>query len=105
MRLLLILTSILFLACQNSTPAPHPPVDTDQCDAMCQHLQKLGCEEGEPLYNNDLPGEVGVPNQSCAANCQELQDRGYFVNPRCVSTVAACEAIEAARAKHPSECK
>lgn len=74
---------------------------------MCDHIgpQGLKCEEGEPVYNNDLPGPEGVPNQSCAENCKELQTKGFFVNPRCVSTVTACDQIEASRQKEPDVCK
>lgn len=89
---------------QPSIPPPNPPVDTDLCDEMCTHLQKLGCEEGMPVYNSDIPGPVDVPNQSCTDNCRELQDKGFFVNPRCVLGVPSCEAIEAYRQKQPKNC-
>ena len=88
----------------NVVPPPNPPPDTDLCASMCQHLQKLGCEEGKDLYNNDLPGPNGVPNQTCAANCKELQDKGFAVNPRCVSTVQKCDEIEAYRQKESKTC-
>ena len=89
------------------TPSPNPPPDTNLCDQMCEHLgpNGLGCEEGKPVYNNDLPGPAGVPNQSCADNCRELQDKGFFVNPRCVILAPACQDIEPFRQKEPSTCK
>jgi len=96
----------VFAACPSPvSPTPNPPPDTDFCQSMCDHLQALGCEEGQPLYNNDLPGEKGVPNQSCADNCVELQNKGLFINPRCVSTVEKCDQIEPARLKTPPDCK
>lgn len=108
-RLLLpALLLVLLLGCPPSsdpvTPSPLPPPDTDLCGQMCAHLKKLGCEEGEPVYNNDLPGPEGKPNQSCADNCKELQDKGFFVNPRCVARVEKCEDIEPARQKEPEQC-
>lgn len=97
---------LLLIGClqQPPVPPPTPPVDTNMCDEMCNHLQTLGCEESKPVYNNDLPGPVGVPNQSCDDNCRELQAKGYFVNPRCVATVLVCDAIEAYRQKQPEQC-
>lgn len=86
-------------------PPPNPPVDTNYCERMCQHLETLGCEEGEPVYNSDLPGPQDVPNQSCPAFCEELQGKGFFVNPRCVSTVPSCDQIEAYRKLDPQSCK
>ena len=83
---------------------PNPPPDTDWCVAMCDHLAELKCEEGEPLFNNDLPGPEGVPNQSCADNCTELQDKGFFVNPKCVVDAPSCEMIEDYRLQEPESC-
>ena len=85
-------------------PPPVPPPDTDLCTVMCDHLAGLGCEEGKPVYNNDLPGPEGVPNQSCSENCQELQDRGFFVNPKCVIDAPSCATIEDYRLREPDSC-
>ena len=71
---------------------------------MCNHLKDLGCEEGEPLYNSDLPGPVDIPNQTCEANCVELQDKGFFVNPRCVTDAPQCDQIEDFRQHEPDTC-
>ena len=86
------------------SPSPNPPPDTDQCSVMCAHLQALKCEEGEPLYNNDIPGPKGVPNQSCTDNCTELQKKGLFLNPRCVATAPDCKQVEEYRLKLASDC-
>ena len=74
---------------------------------MCDHIGPTGlkCEEGTPVYNNDLPGPANVPNQSCADNCKELQTKGVFVNPRCVSTVPSCDKIEDYRQKAVDACQ
>ena len=109
MRILwLTLPAFLLLGCPTPTdpitPSPIPPPDTDLCVSMCDHLAALGCEEGQPVYNSDLPGPVDVPNQSCADNCKELQDKGFFVNPRCVLTVKSCDDIEPSRQKEHETC-
>jgi len=90
----------------NYPPPPIPPPDTDLCDAMCDHIgpDGLGCEEGEDVYNSDIEGPKDVPNQSCGDFCRELQDKGVFVNPRCVATVPSCDVIEDYRLKEPEEC-
>lgn len=103
--LAVLLSAMVLAGCpvQPITP-PSPPPDTNLCAAMCDHLAKLGCEEGQPVYNNDLPGPVDVPNQSCADNCIELQDKGFFVNTKCVLTVERCTQIEEFRQKEPATC-
>ncbi len=104
---LTVLLSLVILGCPPVDPVippPTPPPNTDLCAAMCDHLAKLGCEEGQPVYNNDIAGPVDVPNQSCADNCTELQTKGFFVNPKCVLLVEQCTQIEPFRQKDPSTC-
>ncbi len=89
-------------------PPPTPPAplpDTDLCGRMCEHLTKLGCEEGKPVYNNDLPGPPDVPNQSCKDFCEEMQEKGIPINPRCVATAPACDQLEVYREKDPKTCE
>lgn len=111
MKYLALMLPLLFvLGCPPRdavVPPPTPPPDSDLCGAMCAHLQELGCEEGQPVYNNDLPGPPDVPNQTCEDWCQEMQDpeHVYFINPRCVALVESCEDIEAARQKEPETCE
>lgn len=104
----LLLAPILFLGCpiEPVVPPPNPPVDTDWCGRMCEHLKGLGCEEGEGVYNNDKEGPVGEPNQTCQEWCEEMQDPNhlYFINPRCVATVPDCDSIEEYRQKEPDTC-
>lgn len=109
-RLWLFFPIILVLGCPTPpdpvTPSPTPPPDTDWCAAMCEHIgpEGLNCEEGGPVYNSDLPGPVDVPNQSCQEWCVELQDRGFFVNPKCVADVERCDQIEEFRQRESSTC-
>lgn len=91
------------------SPAPIVPPDTDLCGKMCQHIGPkdkggLGCEEGMPVYDSDKPGPKDVPNVSCEEFCRTSQDRGAFLNPRCVSLVKSCNDIESARKKKPDTC-
>ena len=108
MKQLQLLWLLFVLGCPPAidavVPPPNPPVDTDLCGQMCTHLESLGCEEAKPVYNNDVEGPKDVPNQSCPEFCKELQDKGVFVNPRCVSTVKTCDEIETARQKDPKTC-
>lgn len=108
MKYLALLALILLaLGCPPKDPVvppPNPPVDTDLCGEMCEHLKTLGCEEGEDVYNNDIPGPVDEPNQSCEDWCAEMQDKGVFINPRCVSKVESCDEIETARQKEAGTC-
>lgn len=110
-KTLLLLVPLLFVGCPELTPdpvtpAPNPPPDTDWCQTMCDHIgpEGLGCEEGEPVYNVDKPGPVDVPNQSCDEWCTEMQDKGFFVNPKCVSDVQRCDQIEEFRQREPDTC-
>jgi hypothetical protein len=109
-RLLSVLAAGVFLTCSPADPAvPKPPVDEASdptyCTAACKHLADLGCPEGEPVYNSDLPGPLDVPNQSCADWCKELQDRDAALNPRCLLLITDCTQIEEYRAKDPSTCE
>lgn len=80
-------------------PWPIKPPDTSECKAMCDHLKAKNCEEGQDVYNSDLPGPKNVPNQTCADWCEEMQNRGLYLNPRCVKTVPSCDLIEDYRKK------
>jgi len=88
--------ALVLLGCHpdlKPTPAPGPV--TSMCAAMCRQIGPvseggLGCPEGEPTYNDDLPGPVGVPNESCAAFCESQEKSG-------VAGVQSCSEIENAR--------
>jgi hypothetical protein len=110
-----LILAIVLTGCWNpviqdpTTPSPTPPPDTDWCSKMCNHIGPkakggLGCEEGNPVYNNDIVGPKDVPNQSCEDNCKELQGKGLFLNPKCIAIVDKCENIETFRQKKPETC-
>lgn len=98
---------VLAIGCGKSTDLPKPdaPPDTDWCRTMCDHLFQLGCEEGDDVYNSDLPGTPGVPNQGCREFCEDLQNKGLAVNPRCVAQVDSCDQIEDYRERVPESCR
>jgi nitrous oxide reductase accessory protein NosL len=104
LALVVVLTTLL-VGCPKPPDAPGPaPInvpDTDVCAAMCEHLgpKGLNCEEGQPVYNSDLPGPTGVPNQSCESFCRETQINGLFLNPKCLKSVPSCDLIEDWRKK------
>ncbi len=84
------------------TPTPAP--DSAACDDMCKHIGPkdqggLGCPEGDPVYDSDLPGPVDVPNKTCSQFCLDQETNGVFLNPKCVTQVTSCDQIEDARRK------
>ena len=107
----ILFPAVLLIGCPHplqdpEVPPPNPPVDTDWCKAMCDNIgpKGLSCDEGKPVYNSDKPGPKDVPNQSCEEWCVELQDKGFFINPRCMSVVPTCDDIEDWRLKEPETC-
>jgi hypothetical protein len=87
-------------------PSPIKPPDTDLCGKMCAKIGPKGlkCEEGASVYDSDKPGPPDVPNTTCEDFCRTTQDRGAFLNPKCVALVKSCAEIEPARKKKPETC-
>jgi len=108
----LLVVPLLLTACPKTDPTKPPvpppldPTGTEFCAEMCKRIGPAGlkCEEGEDVYNSDLEGEEGVPNQSCTDWCEEQQERGFYINPKCVRLVESCKEIEDARQKDEAEC-
>lgn len=87
------------------TPEPTPtPYTNDYFGDMCARLRDLRCEEGNDVYNDNMPGPVDEANQSCESFYEETEDLGIKVNPKCVRLVSECSQIEAAREKDPETC-
>lgn len=65
---------------------------------MCDHIgpEGLGCPEGEPVYDSDLPGPRGEPNQSCEDFCLKQEENGLGLNPECVAQVESCDQVDSA---------
>ena len=98
---LLLVSGLLGCHPDREAPSPNPPrpPDTEMCPQMCAHLRELKCEEGSDYYDSDLPGPKGKPNATCEHFCKTQQDKGAFVNPRCVAQVPSCPQIEEWRKK------
>jgi hypothetical protein len=97
-----ITAALTFCACPPGPVVPGPPApDSQFCPAACDHIgpNGLNCPEGQPLYNESLPGEAGVPNETCTQFCQAQQQNAIFLNPRCLMQVPTCADIEAWRQK------
>lgn len=109
-RTALLLSALLLPACPEQrapvTPEPVPPVVIveDEIETMCLHLQRLGCAEGDSVYNDELPGPVDVPNQSCQDFYRDIMEDGIDVNPRCVSKTPTCDEVEDYRGRDPETC-
>ncbi len=104
MRAIPFVFAVLVLACchpVSPVPTPTPAPDSTYCAQMCDHIgpKGLNCPEGQSVYDSDLPGAAGVPNESCADFCTKQQANGVFINPKCVMQVTSCSDIEAARQK------
>lgn len=68
-----------------SPPRPTPiVVDTNYCKDAEVHLLELKCAVGQPT-------KKGVPFEEF---CKQTQNAGIFINPKCLSTVATCEAVD-----------
>ena len=87
----------------NQSPNPLPVPDSDLCGQMCDHLIQLGCDEGRPFYDSDLPGQRGIPNEDCETFCQKQQANGIYLNPKCVIQAKSCLEIEEVRQKDCSK--
>lgn len=107
MRLKLpLLAALVLVGCPAPvTPSPNPfPVpNTDECGAMCSVLHSLGCVEGKDVYDSDVAGDAGVPNETCTQDCQKQQGNGVFYNPICVKHITACLQIETVRKQRCTE--
>jgi hypothetical protein len=82
---------------QDTTPRPVP--EGSPCAQMCEHIgpNGLGCEEGQPVYDSDVAGPPGVPNESCVTFCNKQLDNGVDIFPECIARVKSCDEIEDAR--------
>ncbi len=85
-HLILVFVAVMSFGgtCGQVKPTPIEPTDTADCAGACQHLQDLGCEEGEPL-------EDGT---TCEAFCEATQKSGHALRPACIITIPYCEAME-----------
>lgn len=80
----LVVALVAFAGTCEPKPDPIIPTDTADCNAACENLRALGCEEGEPLAD-------GTP---CEIFCAETQGNGFPLRPSCVKSIKACGEID-----------
>lgn len=94
---------------------PNPPVVTDQdhCAAACANLQKLSCQEGDPIVTGtsckvdqdckDPDGNWDVYQQcstvghcmvSCVNFCITTENSGVWLDPGCVEKITSCDQVD-----------
>jgi len=69
---------------------PTTPRD-DNCVGACQHLQALGCEEGEPLPDGT----------TCVEFCEQTQKAGHALRPSCIMKITTCDPEEMEKCQGP----
>lgn len=88
MNAALLLSALAAALCCSPPPAPAPRVDAGSpadCQAACDRLAELGCEEAQPT-----PGGA-----SCVEVCNNTEQSGAVtLDPACVATIATCAAID-----------
>jgi hypothetical protein len=57
------------------------------CQAFCQHLRVLGCQEGEPLADGT----------SCETFCIDTQEAGHNLNIPCILQLQTCAELPRCR--------
>jgi len=100
---------LVFLGCpREPSVTPQPPVVTDQalCAEACQHLNKLGCDEGLPIdmgkdcmntsdcNDKQVCSDEGRCVTTCEVFCVDTENQGVWLDPGCVSTIEICQDIE-----------
>lgn len=92
-HILMMAGSLLLWGPSCSAPGPTNPVeprptpivtDSDYCDKAEANLVRLNCPEGNPTKKG----------KSFSDLCFELQQKGVFLNPKCLSTVTSCDQVD-----------
>jgi hypothetical protein len=100
---------LVFGSCQCQPPLPITinPIeitDTNKCLPACENLRRLGCPEGQPVFNGEtcqagMGCNLGTCIEAkCMATCErfcaDMQDSGVWLNPTCVAEIQSCNVIE-----------
>lgn len=101
---------ILLVGCAaNPGVTPVPPVIVDQsdCQAACDNLNHLNCDDGKDIdmklecANNSecSPGQNCSPvTKTCVAPCLtfciDTENKGVWLDPKCVAQITSCDQIE-----------
>lgn len=94
MKIYSILPTVILIIKCGSIPITPVPEDTDTpeyCEAACENMERLGCDEakGSPGEDEQFGTEDDV---SCSDVCKNVMSGVYGIpmNPICVSKVEAC---------------
>jgi len=94
MKAIAIALVLVFSACCNFRPPPTPlPVRDANCAGACAHLQKLGCEEGDPLPDGT----------TCTEFCERTQEAGHALRPSCMMQLKSCAPEEMEKCQGPRQ--
>lgn len=78
---------LLVIGCNNTPLYPSEPPNTNLCNAGCENLKKLGCEEGK--------GSNQLDKDSCKNDCEYSQKIGLIdLNVKCWVEITRCEDLE-----------
>lgn len=110
---MLLLTASDCKTTNDGKVTPQPPVITDssECAAACTNLEKLKCEEGQPIDMGKsckdagqcqaLPGDSkqycgtnGHCMVTCTDFCKDTQGKGVWLDPACVAKITSCSQID-----------
>lgn len=82
---------------------PDPVPDTEYCWIACEHIGPsdggLNCPEGLPLEMKPdacAGADAGATGDciSCQKFCEDTQNNGVWLNPRCVVNIQECSQID-----------
>lgn len=113
---ILLITLIISGCPRGSNVTPQPPVvtDTSDCQAACDRLNSLGCEEGRDIDMKRLCADTGdcdlghgcVGNHcvaTCSVFCRDTQAAGVWLAPSCVKNITSCDQIESCPLPEPKK--
>ena len=86
-----LVVTLFILGCppraNDGPPRPIEPPDTNLCEAGCENLKNLGCEEAQGSDSSDP--------DSCKNDCEYIQkEGGVSLNPKCWVSITDCLEIE-----------
>ena len=95
----------------SATPSPSDITDQASCVTACSNLQKLGCQEANPIQEGttcntavECLGPDGGHDQyqtcvsgkcvvTCVDFCTSTENQGVWLDPVCVSQITSCSQI------------
>lgn len=90
----LMISMFFVVRCGQGILYPEDQDTVEDCDAACENMERLGCEEGKGSPGPDE--QYGTEDDvSCLEVCRNVMggDDGIPIRPICVSKVDACENV------------